>query len=208
MNNPIEVQIPTGLRAFTGNRDRLDIDASSVRDALDRMRPAYPDLARHLFDEQAGLRSRIRMFVNGDPIDILRGLDTPLCSGDVLTLVPGLAGAPAAVPPAASPAEAISVRDLHHRLAGPEPPLLLDVRESFELDICRLEPALHIPMKEVRNRLHELDEEAEIVVFCRSGVRSARIAAFLRRRGFPRALNLTGGILAWADEIDPSLRKY
>jgi rhodanese-related sulfurtransferase len=94
------------------------------------------------------------------------------------------------------------------RVASDEPPLLLDVREDWELAIARIEGAVHIPMGQVPARLDELDREREIVVLCRSGGRSAQVAWFLGQQGFPRVWNLAGGILAWAELIDPSLQPY
>jgi adenylyltransferase/sulfurtransferase len=86
--------------------------------------------------------------------------------------------------------------------------LLVDVRDPHELDIARISGAVNIPLGQFRDRFEELDRNADIVVHCRSGVRSARAAAILREAGYPRVRNLTGGILAWSDEIDPSVPKY
>jgi molybdopterin/thiamine biosynthesis adenylyltransferase/rhodanese-related sulfurtransferase len=86
--------------------------------------------------------------------------------------------------------------------------VLLDVREPHELQLCRLPGAVLIPMREVSKRLEELDRNQEIVVYCRSGARSAKIAQLLRASGFPVVRNLTGGILAWSDKVDPSVPKY
>ena len=87
-------------------------------------------------------------------------------------------------------------------------PLLLDVRESWERDIADVPGTRHIPMAEVPARLSELDPDAEIVVLCRSGNRSGQITDFLQQKGFRAVWNLKGGILAWSDELDPSISKY
>jgi adenylyltransferase/sulfurtransferase len=91
--------------------------------------------------------------------------------------------------------------------AGPAP-VILDVREPFEAAICSLPGAVLIPLGELTRRLDELDRSAEIVVHCKSGGRSARAVAILREHGFARAVNLTGGILKWINEIDPALSRY
>jgi sulfur-carrier protein adenylyltransferase/sulfurtransferase len=96
---------------------------------------------------------------------------------------------------------------LKARLAAPDPPVVLDVREPWEQDIARLPGTLDIPMNEVPARLAELPKEREIVVMCRSGGRSSKVTQFLEQRGY-RAANLTGGILRWAQEIDPGLKTY
>jgi len=85
---------------------------------------------------------------------------------------------------------------------------LVDVREPHEFDICRIPGSLLIPLGDVPARMNELDSAQEIVVHCRSGARSARAVEFLRQAGFARIHNLRGGILAWSDQVDPSVPKY
>lgn len=87
-------------------------------------------------------------------------------------------------------------------------PQVLDVREAWELEISQLPGVRHIPMNDVPDRLAELDPGQPLVVMCRSGGRSLRVAQYLEQRGFARVSNLTGGILAWGERIDPSLRPY
>jgi rhodanese-related sulfurtransferase len=87
-------------------------------------------------------------------------------------------------------------------------PQVLDVREAWELEISRLPGVCHIPMNDVPDRLAELDPGQPLVVMCRSGGRSLRVAQYLEQRGFARVSNLSGGILAWGERIDPSLRPY
>jgi|SRR6056297_1403045 len=87
-------------------------------------------------------------------------------------------------------------------------PLLLDVREEWELAIAAVEGATHMPMDEVPDRLGELARDRDIVVLCRSGVRSAHVARYLEQRGFDRVWNLAGGILEWSARIDPSIPPY
>jgi adenylyltransferase/sulfurtransferase len=100
--------------------------------------------------------------------------------------------------------------ELKQRLAAGENPVILDVREPHELEICRLENTAHIPLGALKERISELEQfkGREIVVYCRSGGRSQRAASFLASNGFKPVYNLVGGILAWADEIDPSLARY
>lgn len=85
---------------------------------------------------------------------------------------------------------------------------LLDVREPNETRICSIPGATLIPMGEVARRVSELDPDAPTVVHCRSGVRSAKVVAFLRDRGFKDVRNMKGGILAWIDEVDPTQTRY
>lgn len=91
--------------------------------------------------------------------------------------------------------------------SGPAP-LLVDVREDWELAIASLEQAVHVPMGEVPDRLEELPRDRDIVLMCRSGMRSAQVARFLQQEGYERVWNLAGGILAWSEQLDPSLTPY
>jgi len=85
---------------------------------------------------------------------------------------------------------------------------LVDVREPHEYDICSIPGSVLIPLGDVPARMNELDSAQQIVVHCRSGARSARAVEFLRKAGFARIHNLKGGILAWSDQVDPSVPKY
>ncbi|OGC01385.1 molybdenum cofactor biosynthesis protein MoeB [candidate division KSB1 bacterium RBG_16_48_16] len=87
-------------------------------------------------------------------------------------------------------------------------PFLLDVREPHEYEICRLPHSRLIPLGQLPTRIHELDRRWEIVAYCRSGVRSAEAVKFLRESGFDKIKNLRGGILAWADQVDPTMPRY
>jgi adenylyltransferase/sulfurtransferase len=87
-------------------------------------------------------------------------------------------------------------------------PLVIDVREPHEREIAAIPDSILIPVGEIPARMHELDTSQDIVLYCRSGVRSARALEQLRSAGFTKLKNLTGGIHAWADEIDPTLPKY
>lgn len=91
---------------------------------------------------------------------------------------------------------------------SPRPPLILDVRENWEREAVRLPDTLDIPMQEIPQRLGDLPRDRHIVVMCHGGVRSLRVAQFLAQNGFRQVANLTGGIHAWACEVDPSIGTY
>jgi len=105
----------------------------------------------------------------------------------------------------------ITVKELKAKLdanaTASEDFFLLDVREPYEAQIAQIGGYL-IPQNEVPARIGELDPAKEIVVHCRSGARSQRIAELLKQNGFTRVSNVAGGILAWSDEIDPTVQKY
>jgi rhodanese-related sulfurtransferase len=102
----------------------------------------------------------------------------------------------------------ISPQDLKARLDRNEPPLLLDVRQDWETQLCRLPNAVHIPIEEIELRSDELSREDPIVVYCHQGVRSAAVAEYLRSLGFADVRNLSGGLDLWARTIDPAMRRY
>jgi sulfur-carrier protein adenylyltransferase/sulfurtransferase len=104
----------------------------------------------------------------------------------------------------------ISVTELRDRLEVGQPLVLLDVREPHEREIADLPDVgqRRIPMRELLERLDELDPEDNLVVYCRSGARSRWAAGALGAEGFGKVFNLKGGVLAWREEIDPSLRAY
>lgn len=87
-------------------------------------------------------------------------------------------------------------------------PLLLDVREGWEYELCHLPDAQHMPMHLVPVHCENLPTDRDIVVICHHGGRSMRVAMFLERRGFAALHNLSGGIDAWANEVDTGLRRY
>jgi adenylyltransferase/sulfurtransferase len=101
----------------------------------------------------------------------------------------------------------ITVKELKARRDAGEDVFLLDVREPYEYQIAQIGGKL-IPQNDVPNRLAEIPRDREIVVQCRSGARSQRIAELLKQAGYQDVVNLAGGILAWSDEIDPSVQKY
>ena len=89
-----------------------------------------------------------------------------------------------------------------------EKPVLLDVREAWEFQTCHIEGAVPIPMNTVPARMQELEEDTPIVCICHHGARSMSVAAFLERNGFTQVTNLTGGIHAWALQVDGSMPTY
>jgi rhodanese-related sulfurtransferase len=90
-----------------------------------------------------------------------------------------------------------------------EAPLLLDVREPWEFQICHIAGSRLVPMGQIPAAAEDnLDPDVEIVVICHHGVRSMQVAAYLERRGFAKVINLFGGVDAWAKEIDPSMPLY
>lgn len=102
----------------------------------------------------------------------------------------------------------ITPEELRDELASADPPMLVDVRDPPEWDIAHLPTATLIPRAELPNRVSELTRARHVVVYCRSGQRSSQASRLLLDLGFQNVRNLKGGLLAWADHIDPSMPKY
>ncbi|TAH33055.1 MAG: sulfurtransferase [Alphaproteobacteria bacterium] len=100
------------------------------------------------------------------------------------------------------------VRQLQAMLNQSPGPCLIDVREKWELDICTLPNALHIPLGLLPQQLADLPKEKDIVLFCHHGMRSLKALSILQAAGYSRAISLQGGIHAWAEQIDPGMKKY
>lgn len=90
----------------------------------------------------------------------------------------------------------------------PEKPFLLDVREPWEFQHCHIEGSQLIPMGQIPSTHQELDLDRETVVICHHGIRSRRVAMYLENLGFTNLINLSGGVAAWAREVDPHMPTY
>ncbi|MCE3231411.1 MAG: sulfurtransferase [Alphaproteobacteria bacterium] len=102
----------------------------------------------------------------------------------------------------------ITPLQLKRLLLTDTPPLVLDVREAEELTICALPNGVHIPLGDLPSVAYKLPEDRVIVTLCHHGRRSFQAALWLKSRGFAEVLNLNGGIHAWAEQVDPSMRRY
>ena len=145
--------------------------------------------------------------------------DCPVCGTHptVTTLIdyeefcglrPSVEAEPAAAGAAAPSATEISAVELKQRLDRGDTLVIVDVREPNEYQINRIPGSVLIPLGEIPRRYAELDQDAELVMHCKMGGRSAKAADYLRSVGFKRVLNLKGGILDWVDKVDPSQPKY
>lgn len=112
--------------------------------------------------------------------------------------------------PSAAGTGDITPAQLNERIAKGDKPFLVDVRNANELDICKLEFDAWIPLPEFGQRFEELapHKDQEIIIYCRSGGRSGNAVRFLEQQGYKNVRNMVGGMLRWADEVDPSVPKY
>jgi rhodanese-related sulfurtransferase len=102
----------------------------------------------------------------------------------------------------------VSVDELDRRRKAGEPVAVLDVREPWELDIARIDGALAIPLASLPARVAEVPTDRPVVVVCHHGMRSFKAMSWLRQNGVPNAINLDGGIDAWARQIEPTMGVY
>jgi adenylyltransferase/sulfurtransferase len=102
----------------------------------------------------------------------------------------------------------ISVQDLKARRDRGEKPLVIDVREAWELQLASIPDVVHLPMNEIPARLGELSRDTETVVMCHAGGRSMRVAQYLANQGFTNVANLSGGIAAWSQYVDATVPQY
>ncbi len=146
-------------------------------------------------------------------LKLRRNPECPVC-GDHRTITQLIdyhqfCGVPAQPAAEAAPQDGdIDPREVKARLDRGDRFVLIDVREPHEHQICHIPAARLIPLGELPRRVHELNSADEFVLHCKSGMRSAKAADFLRQAGFRKVRNMKGGILAWSDQVDPSVPKY
>ena len=165
-----------------------------------------PLIGRLILYDALGMRFR--------ELKVRRNLQCPLC-GDNPTITElidyeefcGIRGEESEGPQLAAVHE-VDVREVYDRLQQSKDLFILDVRNPEEYAICQIPGSTLIPLDELPARMHELDSAVEMVVHCKSGKRSAKAVALLMQAGFRKVKNVRGGILAWAEEIDPSLPTY
>ena len=102
----------------------------------------------------------------------------------------------------------ISVAELRRRQKAGDKFLLVDVREPWEYEVCRMEGATLIPMRTIPANLQALDSDEDVICYCHHGQRSLDVAAWLRTQGVENAQSLAGGIDRWSIEIDPAVPRY
>jgi rhodanese-related sulfurtransferase len=102
----------------------------------------------------------------------------------------------------------ITAAELKARRDRGETPLVVDVREEWELQLARIPHVVHVPMNQVPARAAEWSPATETIVMCHAGARSLRVAHFLANQGFTNVANLTGGIAAWSEEVDATVPRY
>lgn len=104
--------------------------------------------------------------------------------------------------------KSISVKELSERMCSGEKIHVIDVREPFEWEICRIDKTLNIPMSSLTKSIEKIPDSEPTVIMCHHGVRSFHVIQYLQTKGFDQLMNLEGGIHAWALEIDEAMARY
>lgn len=104
--------------------------------------------------------------------------------------------------------QTISPEHLKEMLDGGKAPRLIDVRDPWEFELCRIPGSENIPMSELSGKLEHIDHQADLVLICHHGVRSRQVVAYLESAGFTLVQNLDGGVDGWAVAIDPDMPQY
>lgn len=151
-----------------------------------------------------------------DTLKVPRSPDCPLCgkSPSITSIEPSRYRPVCETPPPSSMNESnhpleITVKEAHELLAAsPEAVTLIDVREPHELEICSVDIARHIPMRQIPENLSELPRDQHLLIMCHHGGRSRRVTEYLRSQGLTAVTNVDGGIDGWAQDINPQLARY
>ena len=102
----------------------------------------------------------------------------------------------------------VTPEQLKQRLAEGAEPVLIDVRDPWEFETCRIEGSINIPMSDIVNSLDRINRQSEKVIICHHGMRSEYVANYLERIGYAAVINLEGGIDLWARTVDPGMPQY
>ena len=208
----VMIRIPTPLRPMTEGRHEVEVEGSNVREVLSGLFVNHRGLRERLLDEKGEVRRYVNLFLNKEDIRHLDGLQTKVERGDVLSIVPAIAGGSPTVQEVlreirgrvveVTPAEVEAMRN------GGDPVVLLDVRDREELEEGTLPGAVHLPKSFIELRVEQQvpDRETPIITYCAGGQRSLLAADGLARLGYRRVRSMAGGFGRWRDEGLPVAR--
>jgi len=209
----VTVRIPTPLRTLTGGADEVQVSAVSVRALIETLEERHHGFKAQLCDAEGKLRRFVNLYLNDEDIRFQQGLDTPLKSGDVLAIVPAIAGG------AGAPTWHEVLKRLKKEIPEVDVPevaalrgkgraAIVDVRDKEEYNEGHIEGAIHLPRAFLEMRAESAlhDRGASIVVHCASGVRSLLAAESLRRLGYTDVRSMAGGFSRWKDQGLPYVK--
>lgn len=198
----VEIRIPMPLRRYAEGTASVELDAGTIGTALDALTERYPQLRPYLFASAGQLRPFVNLFVDGEDIRMLDGLETPLAPRGTVEILPAIAGGSGVVHWQETIAPSVTMltpASLAH-LAGD--PVLVDVRSGEEWAQGYLPGAIHIDRGFLEMRIADVvrDPERAIVCYCQSGARSQLAASALAGMGYVHVYSLDGGIERWKEE--------
>jgi molybdopterin/thiamine biosynthesis adenylyltransferase/rhodanese-related sulfurtransferase/molybdopterin converting factor small subunit len=209
----VTVRIPTPLRTLTAGADEVSVPAANVRSLIDALEERHRGIKGQLCDADGKLRRFVNLYLNDEDIRFQQGLDTPLKNGDVVAIIPAIAGGSPAPTwpellkrlkqeiPEVSPEESAAARRSGKAL-------IVDVRDKEEYNEGHIEGAVHLPRSflEMKAEAALSDREAPIIVHCAGGVRSLLAAESLRRLGYTNVRSMAGGFAKWKDQGLPFVK--
>ena len=202
----ITIYIPTPLRRFTENKERVEVESVDVMQAMQALTQLYPSLKAQLFDDAGQLRHFVNIFLNDDDIRLHDGVDTLIVSGDSLDILPAIAGG---MNDALSMSdwrdqleddiEQIKAGDAMSWLSRFPDGVILDVRTRQEWSVGHIANAQHIDRGYLELQIEQLltSRDKPVLVYCASGGRSLFAANTLQTMGYRQVYNLAGGINSW-----------
>jgi molybdopterin/thiamine biosynthesis adenylyltransferase/rhodanese-related sulfurtransferase/molybdopterin converting factor small subunit len=206
----VRVRLPTLLRPAVGGAASVDIEGSTVGEVLRRIAADHPLLADAVFERDGSIRRFISVFIGDENIRYLQGLETPVADGEELIVLPAVAGGsddtPASYGDMVQRAKVAITEIVPEDLALDDPPLVIDVRETYELARGMIPGARVVPRGMLEKVIDKLapDPATEIVLYCDVGNRSALAALVLEDMGYRAVTSLAGGIDRWKAEGRPT----
>ena len=205
------VRIPTPLRPLCGGKDEVQVGGATIQELVDQLEAAHKGIKPRLLDDKGQLRRFVNLYLGDEDVRHLQGLETRLTGGQTLTIVPAIAGgATSAEKAEVSWSELhqelrrripeITVDELRRQVEAGSPPVLVDVRETEELEQGRLPGARHVPRGYLEMSIEEevADRDAPVVLYCGGGTRSLLAADALQRMGYRNVRSLAGGFRGWS----------
>ncbi|HEV8335326.1 MAG TPA: molybdopterin-synthase adenylyltransferase MoeB [Candidatus Polarisedimenticolia bacterium] len=203
----IQVKIPTPLRPLTQGRDEVRVAGRTVREVLASLEEECAGIRARLCDDRGELRRFVNLFLNEEEIRHLKGLDSEVKDGDVLAIVPAIAGGAAPtirdlMNQIRKTVKEVVPSEVKSRRQRREPFVLLDVREKDEVEQGHLPGAVPIPRGFLEMRIEGLvpDRKTPIVAYCAGGNRSLLAAESLQRLGYENVASMSGGFNQWRNE--------
>ena len=206
------IRIPTPLRPMAGGQREVEVEGKSVRELIDNLAAAHSGIRERICDDSGAVRRFVNLFLNDEDIRTIKGLETEVKDGDVLSIVPAIAGGAPTIQDVLGQirdrVEEVTpdqVRQMQGDKNGAGEVILLDVRDADEVAEGHLPGAVHLPKSFVELRIEQAipDRSARVVAYCAGGVRSLLAADSIKRLGYDKVYSMKGGFGLWRREGHP-----